>query len=191
MGVDDEFACVDCPLLDKPYVVGYGNPWAPFWVVGTAPGKYESETGVAFSGEHGLLVRNLLEDIGLDMDDIYFTNVLKRRPTDVASGNRKPSAYECWRCGMHLEHEITSGDPRVILTLGSVPFKFVTGMSFKIDDVRGLPMYVLRFGTTLRVTPTFDPAYVSRKGGLVSTTGHEWVLDLQEFARIVRIGKHG
>lgn len=181
--------CDECPLKDRPYVAGYGYVWAPFFVVGSAPGEYESMSGVAFTGDQGLFVRDLLEDLGLNMDDVYFTNVVKRRPTD-GDQNRKPTDKECWKCGSHLVRELIRSQPRVVLALGSTPFRFLSSTHHPISTVRGLTIPVRRSGVTFRLVTSYDPSYVARKGGLLSAEGNEWIEDLQEFARLVRLGKY-
>lgn len=174
--------CEDCPLANAPYVIGLGHSDCPFMVVGTAPGAVEEVSGIAFSGKLGTLVRSLLEDMQLDGESLYFTNVLKRRPEE----NRMPTKRECWKCGSHLMHEIVRNRPRAVLALGAVAMDFLVGHKLSLPHHHGLPLPVRRYALDFKVVPTFDPGYVQRSGGLHGEIAHEWLLDLEEFARIVR-----
>lgn len=175
--------CEGCPLKDFAYVVSDGYSDCPVMCVGTAPGRIEELSGIAFTGPSGEVLREILGDMGL-FDRVFYTNVLKRRAVKSDGTDRTPSREECWKCGSHLMHEIVRNRPRVILSLGATPLAFLTGnSSFSISQVHGLPIPVTRYGLTFKVIPSFAPSQMMRKGGLSSKLGNEWISDLEEFAR--------
>jgi len=56
--------------------------------VGEAPGAVEDMTGIPFVGRSGKLLREVMDDAGIDPQDVYITNIVKCRPPD----NRTPTA---------------------------------------------------------------------------------------------------
>jgi uracil-DNA glycosylase len=71
-------------------VPGEGSPTADVVLVGEAPGASEDRTGRPFVGSAGKLLDRLLEEAGLQREDVFITNVVKARPP----GNRDPKADE-------------------------------------------------------------------------------------------------
>jgi len=172
--------CEHCPLRERNYVAGLGYTQAPVLVLGASPGEIEDTTGVAFTGPTGELVRELLASLGVHEDHLYYTNVIKRRTKG------KPSAEECHICGSHLAHEIVRNQPKVILALGSLPFQHLAGKSAPLHTMHGFALTLHKFGRDIILIPTYSPGYVTRQGGLTSTTGNEWMHDLEDFVRAVR-----
>lgn len=71
--------CSRCPLresADQP-VCGTGNPKAKYMIVGEAPGREENLAGVPFVGRSGKRLNKLLAISGIDLGDVYMTNVCK------------------------------------------------------------------------------------------------------------------
>ncbi len=187
LSTEEQKYCSDCPLLESPYVMGYGHSKCPVMVVGTAPGKAEEEIGYAFMGPLGLMTREILESMGLKEEDTYFTNVVKRRPRSASGDNREPSKRECYKCGMHLMHEVVRAEPKFILTLGATPLKFFVGSTTPpLSIMHGLTISPMKFVFDFQLIPTYELSYIQRKGGLNSPMGEEWLQDLQEFVWLVK-----
>src|SRR3989344_717215 len=74
----------------KNIVIGKGNLKAEILFVGEAPGRNEDEQGLPFVGAAGKNLDALLKKVGLSLDDIYITNILKCRPPE----NRDPLSEE-------------------------------------------------------------------------------------------------
>ncbi len=178
----DSRLCSECPLRDSPYVVSDGYPDCPLMCVGTAPGRVEELSGIAFTGKAGELLREVLAGLGF-FDRVYYTNVIRRRPTREDGENRKPSAKECWKCGSHLISDIVRHRPTVVLSVGRVPLSFLTGSSLELAQIHGLPIPVKRFGLSFLVIPVYDASLVMRKG-LHSNFGNNWLCDMEEFAKL-------
>jgi uracil-DNA glycosylase family 4 len=184
--VEDIARCENCPLIGCNFVKGDGNPCgfekAGVFVVGEAPGEKEDKEGLPFVGKSGDLLRTVLGGLGV-ADEVYLTNVVKRRPTTPQGKNRKPSLLECRKCGDHLVHEIVEFKPQYIITLGSVPLWFFAGRELAVTQFHGLRSK--RGGETFKHTytlmPTFHPSYVLRTGGPHGKTGDVFVSDLEDF----------
>jgi DNA polymerase len=99
---------------------------AEIMVVGQAPGQDELETGVPFMGKAGKFFDNAIYSIcRLDRSDLYVTNIVKCMTPD----NRKPKQHEVEACKDFLDKEISLIHPKIIVALGAMAFKRLTGMS--------------------------------------------------------------
>jgi uracil-DNA glycosylase len=84
------------PLVEgrTQVVFGVGPPQADLMFIGEAPGGAEDVTGEPFSGkgpnQAGTILNERLKTIGLRRTDVYITNVVLCRPTEIKEG-RPPS----------------------------------------------------------------------------------------------------
>jgi uracil-DNA glycosylase len=95
-------------------VPGEGNPTADVVLVGEAPGASEDRTGRPFVGSAGKLLDRLLEEAGLQREDVFITNVVKARPP----GNRDPKADEVAHHLPWLEAQLAVIEPDLVVPLG-------------------------------------------------------------------------
>eukprot|EP00741_Cyanophora_paradoxa_P012619 tig00020614_g12192.t2 len=132
-----------------------GNPKAPLMVVGEGPGADEDRLGYPFVGRAGQLLDRILESVDIDpLDDVYITNVVKRRPPN----NRTPTDLEvAWHLPTLLA-EIDALRPRVIVLAGTVAMRAVLGERRGITAARG--HWAERHGA--HVVPIFHPSYLLR-----------------------------
>lgn len=135
-------------------VFGEGNPHANIMFIGEAPGKSEDIHGRPFVGRAGKLLNQALEELGLQRDDVFITNVVKCRPPD----NRTPTHEEIQTGKELLNKEIEVVEPRVICTLGSTALRCLFEENIKISSARGATK---RYHNT-PVLPTYHPAYILR-----------------------------
>lgn len=117
---------------EKTIVFGEGAKSPLLMMIGEAPGGDEEKQGRPFVGKAGKNLSAFLERLGLMREEIYISNVVKVRPIkeSVKTGravNRPPSAAEIAFFLPYLKAEIEAISPRVIVTLGNVPLKAVTG----------------------------------------------------------------
>jgi uracil-DNA glycosylase len=97
--------CTQCTSAARPLhiplvegrtqvVFGVGPPQADLMFIGEAPGGAEDVTGEPFSGkgpnQAGTILNERLKTIGLRRTDVYITNVVLCRPTEIKEG-RPPS----------------------------------------------------------------------------------------------------
>jgi DNA polymerase len=136
------------------YVKGEGNPNATLMIIGEAPGYREQSKGYPFIGKSGAYLKDILFNEGYNMDDIYYTNIVKCRP----SMNRTPTPFEVSKCKPHLFREITKVRPKVILCLG------MTATSLFLNNVTTMASAIskhCRVGDTL-VLFGYHPSYILR-----------------------------
>ena len=87
--LEERMTAADLPLTTN-LVFGEGDSGASVVFVGEAPGAKEDESGRPFVGRGGQLLNRQLERIGWKREDVYITNIVKRRPPD----NRDPLREE-------------------------------------------------------------------------------------------------
>ena len=138
-------------------VFGSGNPRAELVVIGEGPGADEDAQGKPFVGRAGQLLTKMLESVNLSRDEVYITNTVKCRPP----GNRNPEPEELAACAPILNAQLTTLQPKVVLSLGSVATQALLGTREAIGKLRGR---VHPYGSAVLV-PTFHPAFLLRNPG--------------------------
>jgi uracil-DNA glycosylase family 4 len=138
----------------KNLVFGEGSPSARLMFIGEAPGAEEDLQGRPFVGAAGQLLNNMLNKLGLEREEVYITNVVKRRPPE----NRDPEPDEIKACLPFLLQQIKAVRPQVIVTLGKIATQALLGTKEPITRLRGRWQ---RFDH-IRVMPTFHPSYLLR-----------------------------
>jgi uracil-DNA glycosylase family 4 len=121
--------------------------------VGSAPGWDEDEQGRPFTGSAGRLLRQAFETFGLRKYRLALTYAVKCRPP---ADKKEPSVKEVRACSMYLEDEIATLKPRLIVPLGNVALRALTGKT-------GVTKYVGRLlphPSGASVFPMLDPAAV-------------------------------
>lgn len=149
--------CRRCALCsDRTRLVfGSGNPRADLVIVGEAPGFQEDQSGEPFVGPAGEMLDKMLQHVlGRARSEVYIVNVVKCRPPN----NRDPAPAEIAACRPFLEQQIDAIRPKVILALGSVAWKALSGQTVGIQRARG------NWSTYqgIPLMPTFHPAYLLR-----------------------------
>ena len=102
------------PLRESNLVFGEGNPDAEVVFIGEAPGFYEDREGRPFVGQAGKLLNKLIEEVGWQRDQVYITNIIKRRPP----ANRDPLPEEIKAYEPYLKTQIEILNPKIIAPLG-------------------------------------------------------------------------
>lgn len=118
-------SCKNCSLKknDIKPVFSKGNEKAKIILIGEAPGAEENKEGLPFVGHSGQILNDLLKQVGFDpINDIYFTNTVKCRPTKNGK-DRKPTEKERLACKEYLEAEINIVKPKIIILCGKTAAK--------------------------------------------------------------------
>ena len=113
--------CQRCPLrmgATQP-VPGLGPDKVKYVLIGEAPGREEDENGIPFCGLSGKRLDKLVHLAGLDINEVYLTNVCRCRPPD----NRTPKKKEIAACVPFLYRELHLLCPEYIITLGRTPLE--------------------------------------------------------------------
>jgi DNA polymerase len=161
----------DCPLATTAtnLVFADGNPEAGLVLVGEAPGAEEDLAGRPFVGTSGKLLDRMFASIGLTRDsDFLITNLIPWRPP----GNRPPTETEIGTCLPFLLRHLTLLRPRLIVTLGALSTRALTGRDDGIRRLRGRWHNVTVPGlpTPILTLPMLHPAYLLRTPGAKKDT---------------------
>ena len=154
----------------KILVHGEGEIGARVMLVGEAPGEQETLQGRPFVGKAGKNLDEFLELAGLARSQLYVTNAVKFRPTKRSAAgrtvNRPPTREEVSLFLPWLRREIELVAPEVIVTLGNVPLRALTGPKAVIGDVHGafqdadgLRLYPMYHPASLIYNPALRPVY--------------------------------
>jgi DNA polymerase len=164
-----EFAgCAKCGLVKTKtkYVFGEGNPNAEIFFLGEGPGGEEDLSGRPFVGRAGKLLTDIIvKGMGLKREDVYIGNIVKCRPPE----NREPHPEEVIACIPYLVRQIQIIHPKVIVALGASAVQgLLPDLELTISKLRGhfYDYYLAGPGETsgpsVKVMPTFHPAYLLR-----------------------------
>ncbi len=161
--IDDVLHCQRCDLklARKNVVVGTGTLEAKILFIGEAPGRSEDLKGQPFVGSAGRILNTLLEQNGMNREDIYITNVVKCRPPE----NRVPKQYERDACHPYLQKQLDVIKPKLIVLLGKTASETMLGRRVEMGSEHGT--IVEREG--LRFMVTYHPASVIYNRKLLQT----------------------
>ena len=104
-------------------VPGKGNFDADVIFVGEAPGRSEDARWEPFVGAAGKRLDSILEDTGINRNDVYITNIVKCRPPN----NRIPSKEEEMACINFITQEIEIVNPKIICVMGNTAYSTLLG----------------------------------------------------------------
>lgn len=178
--IEERCKNADLPLkeLSTNLVFGKGNPDAEIMFVGEAAGRNEDLQGLPFVGVAGKNLDKLLEKVGLSMEHVYITNILKYRPPE----NRNPSDEEIRKHTPWLIEQIKSIKPKIVCSLGNFSTKFflANGNVDEMDKVQGITQLhgkvkmIDFFGLKIKLIPLFHPAAIIYNRRLIS----DWEKDM-------------
>ena len=146
------------PLRESNLVFGEGNIEAKVVFIGEAPGQREDELQRPFVGRAGQLLDKLIKDIGWQRNEVYITNIVKRRPPE----NRDPMPHEIEAYKPYLARQIEILNPRIIVTLGRFSMNYFLPTA-KISRDQGK---MFKFGQKF-IVPMFHPAAALRAGSVM------------------------
>ena len=152
--------CTACDLYKRATqtVFGDGASSARIMLVGEQPGDAEDLEGKPFVGPAGQLLRRALEDAGIDVRDVYLTNVVKHfkwEPRGKRRIHKKPRVSEIEACRVWLDAEIAQIKPQAIVALGATAAHAVIGPEARVtrDRTKPCPSPLAPF-VTLTVHPS-------------------------------------
>lgn len=149
------------PLREANLVFGEGNVDCEVLFTGEAPGFHEDRLGRPFVGRGGQLLDKLIESIGWKREDVYITNIVKRRPPD----NRDPLPEEIEAYKPYLTRQIEIINPKIIAPLGRFSMNYFLPNA-RITRDQGKLFW---WGNRL-VIPIFHPAAALRSTGVLEET---------------------
>jgi uracil-DNA glycosylase family protein len=139
---EEAAGCQACDLwrTGTQTVFGEGGEQAEVMMVGEQPGDREDIEGHPFVGPAGRVLDQALDQVGIDRDLVYVTNVVKHfkwRPRGKRRIHQKPNAEEIKACRQWLDAELEAVGPRVLVCLGSVAAQALLGRQFRVTRERG------------------------------------------------------
>lgn len=163
-----------------PLVWGFGPHPAKLMIIGEAPGEQEEHLRVPFVGMSGQYLNDALAEAGIERQEVYITNVVKRRPTTSQGATRTPTPTEVKHWAKLLWEEINLVRPEIVLLVGATALKAVWPDSRPITKVRGI---VKEHTLGFKTLATYHPAFIFRNRARwtpISTS------DFQLLARLMR-----
>lgn len=134
------------PLSESNLVFGEGSPNCQVLFIGEAPGFHENEQRRPFVGRAGQLLNKLLTEIGWRREDVYISNIVKRRPPE----NRDPLPEEIAAYSPYLAKQIAVIQAPLIATLGRFSMNYFLpaakisrdhGKIFEADGKKIYPLF--------------------------------------------------
>src|SRR5580698_10266788 len=150
----------DLPLMESNLVFGEGNVDCDVMFIGEAPGFNEDRERRPFVGRGGQLLNQMIQGIGWRREQVYISNIVKRRPPD----NRDPLPSEIEAYKPYLTRQIEIIDPKVIVALGRfsmnyfLPAAKITRDHGRVFNVDGRLIY-----------PVYHPAAALRSTEMMNT----------------------
>lgn len=135
-------SCRGCPLYQfaTQAVPGRGARKAALMLVGEQPGDQEDLQGEPFVGPAGTVLRKVLDELRIDIHEVYLTNAVKHfkfKQTGKRRLHENPRMSEISACRPWLTAELDAVKPRVILCLGASAAKSLLGGTFALMKQRG------------------------------------------------------
>ena len=133
----EALGCTKCGLCHSrtQVVFGEGPLNAELFVVGEAPGFNEDGEGRPFRGASGMLLDGLLNSLELGRERVYLTTLVKCRPP--GSPPRPPRPSEVSACRPYLVTQLAAVDPKVVVALGDLASRVLTGRKEAVSRIRG------------------------------------------------------
>ena len=159
--------------LSSNLVFGEGDLDALVLFIGEAPGYNEDIQKRPFVGRGGQLLNKILEAIGWKREDVYITNIVKRRPPE----NRDPLPDEIAAYQPYLTRQIEIINPPIIVTLGRFSMNYFLPEA-KISRDHGKIFYV----NGRLVYPIYHPAAALRNPNMMI----EFQKDMKKLPSLVK-----
>lgn len=162
---EDLINCSECGL-DKHgsrMVWGEGNPEAPITILLDNPGAREDRQNKSFICGTRQTLQQATNQVGLTVDDLYVTYVLKRKPTRAYDKEQTRNV-----CMNHFKQQLHSKQPQLIVCLGNVavqsffnnPDADVKSLSGKFHEVNGYQTTVAYHPLAARRRPNLWPLFL-------------------------------
>jgi uracil-DNA glycosylase len=134
--------CEGCELYQNATqtVFGRGAAHARVVFVGEQPGDVEDQQGLPFVGPAGRLLREAVDDAGLDPGNVYITNAVKHFRFELRGKRRihqSPGPAHITACRPWLVAEFALLKPELVVILGATAAKALLGPSFRVTRSRG------------------------------------------------------
>ena len=176
--------------FNKKVVTGNGPLQADIVLIGEAPGANEQAQGIPCVGKAGQNLNEVLKKAGIEREKVYITNTVKIRPTKISDKtgkdiNRPPNRKELDFFVPFLYEEINIIEPKIIVTLGNFPLKYVSeNQNRVIGSCHGVMTNTNICGKEYKLFPMYHPASVIYNRQLFDIYVADWI----KLGEIIRKG---
>lgn len=163
--LESELSLANLPLRESNLVFGEGNIDCDVMFIGEAPGMNEDRLKRPFVGRGGQLLDRMNASIGWKRENVYITNIVKRRPPE----NRDPLPEEIEAYKPYLTRQIEIINPKIIVTLGRF------SMNYFLSDAKITRDHGRTFNVDGRIIyPVFHPAAALRNPEMMKLLGEDF-----------------
>ena len=172
-------------------VLGDGSLDAKIVFIGEAPGKDEVEKGKPFVGMAGQNLMKSFETVNIKREDVFITNAIKYRLFEINAKtgrkrNRPAKANEINENRKYLIEEINIIKPNIIVTLGNVPLRSITGNAKNtIGNCHGKKMDIEIMKKKYILFPLYHPASLIYNRDLIKVYDKD-LNNLIEFSKEIK-----
>ncbi len=126
--------CKDCSahLGREKLVFGIGHAKPKVLFLGDIPSRKDDEAGKPFSDEAGELLTKMIAAMGLRLEEVYLTNLLKCKPP-TGQIAREEEALICLK---YLEKQIELLQPKLIVAFGELPARTLARADIGLEKLR-------------------------------------------------------
>lgn len=151
--------CRACDLWEHSHnhIFGEGSEEADIMFVSSHPHRISDRYGIPFADCKARVFRDLIEEAGLDCDDVYFTYLVKCRPTR----NRTPLPTQVTSCFPWIKKQIEVVKPEIIFACGNIAINVIFkhfGIEDKSDTVHKIHGKIYEVGNIF-IIPTYHTQY--------------------------------
>lgn len=160
--------CRSCALetIGTGFAVPEGRCSNGVLVLGEALGENEARQGLPFRPEApaGSVLERALRSCGLSREQFGVFNVINCKPPNNELNGASYEEAALFHCRVHLRRVIAQFKPRVILALGGVALRTLSGMSGPKQSIEHLRGYCLEMPEFpgIHIIGSYHPSYIVR-----------------------------
>lgn len=158
--------CSKCPLeyLGTGFLEPEGDCVNGVLILGEAAGEAEARESRPFRpyAAAGSVLERCINKAGFRREEFGVYNVVNCRPPGNKLEGQKYEAGAVNHCKTHVKRVIERYSPRVILAVGGVPCRWLTGMAGPKKSISLLRGFCFESTYGIPVIPTLHPAFIAR-----------------------------
>lgn len=158
--------CVGCPLytLGSGFMDPEGLGLNGVLIVGEAAGEAEARDSLPFRpyAQAGSILERCINKAGFRREEFALWNMLGCRPPGNKLEGQSYEASSINHCRTHFKRVLNHYKPKVILALGNVPCKWLTGMAGAKRTISLLRGFTYDSEWGIPIVPSLHPAFIAR-----------------------------
>jgi len=134
-------------------LIGEGKSRSDILFVGEIANKKEEEEGKIFIGRSGEMLTHMIEKVlGIPRKEVYLTHLLKCHPPETS----KIEDSMMQTCSSYLLQEIKLVQPKIVVTLGQLSYRYLTQDATPLQEIRGRTIRMKDY----QLVPTYHPNFL-------------------------------